>query len=47
MVHGTLTLWDFFFREQAFVHIHGEVHHVCVAEEVQLSMKQLVLIVDL
>lgn len=38
---------DFLFREKASVHIHGEVHHVCVTEEVQFSIKQLLLIVDL
>lgn len=42
-----LTVWDFLVRVQIFVHIHGEVHHVCVAEEVQLSLKKLLFIVDL
>lgn len=43
----TLTVRDLFVRVQVFVHIHGEVHHVCVAEEVQLSLKQFLFIVDL
>lgn len=47
LVNTTLTLWYFFFRKQAPVHVHGEVHHVGVTEEVQLSMKELLLIVDL
>ena len=40
-------MWDFLVRVQVFVHIHGEIHHVCLAEEVQLSLKQLLFIVDL
>lgn len=42
-----LTVWDFLVRVQVFIHIHGEIHHVCVAEEVQLSLKKLLFIVDL
>lgn len=42
-----LTVRDFFVRVQVFVHIHGEIHHVRVAEEVQLSLKKLLFIVDL
>lgn len=42
-----LTVWDFLVRVQVFVHIHGEIHHVSVAEEVQLSLKKFLLIVDL
>lgn len=38
---------NFLFRKKASVHIHGEVHHVCVTEEVQFSIEQLLLIVDL
>lgn len=38
---------NFLVREQASVHIHGKVHHVCVTEEVQFPIKQLLLIVDL
>lgn len=34
-----LTVWDFFVRVQVFVNVHGEIHHVRVAEEVQLSLK--------
>lgn len=44
---STLTMGDFLLRKKAPVHIHGEVHHVCVTEEIQFSMKQLLLIVDL
>lgn len=40
-------MWDFLVRIQVFVHIHGEIHHVCVAEEVQLSLKKFLFIVDL
>lgn len=42
-----LTVRDFLVRVQVFVHIHGEIHHVRVAEEVQLSLKKLLFIVDL
>ena len=38
---------NFLFRKEASVHIHGEVHHVSVTEEVQFPIKQLLLIVDL
>ena len=44
---STLTLGNFLIKKKASVHIHGKVHHVCVTEEVQFSMKQLLLIVDL
>lgn len=40
-------MWDFLVCVQVFVHIHGEIHHVCVAEEVQLPLKKLLFIVDL
>lgn len=42
-----LTGGDLFLREEVFVNIHGEVHHVGLAEEIQFSMKQFLLIVDL
>lgn len=42
-----LTVGDFLVRVQVFVHIHGEIHHVRFAEEVQLSLKKFLLIVDL
>lgn len=44
---STLTLGNFLVRIKISVHIHGKVHHVCVTEEVQFSLKQLLLIVDL
>lgn len=40
-------MWDFLVCVQVFVHIHGEIHHVRVAEEVQLPLKKLLFIVDL
>lgn len=42
-----LTMGNFLVRKKASVHIHGKVHHVCVTEEVQFPIKQLLLIVDL
>lgn len=42
-----LTGGDLFLREEVFVNIHGEVHHVGLAKEIQFSMKQFFLIVDL
>lgn len=43
----SLTVWDFLVRVQVFVNIHGEIHHVCVAEEVQLPLEKFLFIVDL
>lgn len=34
-------------REEVLVHIHGKVHHVSFTEEIQLSKKQFLFIVDL
>lgn len=42
-----LTVGDFFVRVQVFVNVHGKIHHVRVAEEVQLSLKQFLFIVNL
>ena len=42
-----LTGGDLFLREEVFVYIHGKVHHVGLAKEIQFSMKQFFLIVDL
>ena len=42
-----LTVWDLLVRVQIFVYIHGEIHHVSVAEEVQLPLEKFLLIVDL
>ena len=42
-----LTGGDLFLREEVFVNIHGKVHHVGLAKEIQFSMKQFLLIVDL
>lgn len=47
MYPPTLTMRNFLFRKEASVHIHGEVHHVGVTEEVQFPIKKLLLIVDL
>lgn len=44
---STLTVGNFLVRKKASVHIHGKVHHVRVTEEVQFSIKQFLLIVDL
>lgn len=46
-IKSCLTVWDFLVRVQVFVHIHGKIHHVRVAEEVQLSLKKFLFIVDL
>lgn len=42
-----LTVGDFLLGIKASVHIHGEVHHVCLTEEIQFSMKKFLFIVDL
>lgn len=42
-----LTVWDVFIRVQTLIHVHGEVHHVGVAEKIKLPVKKLGLIVDL
>lgn len=43
----SLTMGNVLLGKKVFVHVHGEVHHVCLTEEVQLSMKQFLLIIDL
>lgn len=42
-----LTVWNFLVWIQVFIDIHGKIHHIRIAEEVQLSLQQLLFIVDL
>lgn len=42
-----LTVGDFLVRIQVFVNVHGKIHHVGVAEKVQLSLEQFLFIVNL
>lgn len=42
-----LTVGDVFIKIQTLIHVHGEIHHVGVAEQIKLAVKELGLIVDL
>lgn len=42
-----LTMGDLLVRVQVFVHIHSEIHHVGVAEQIQLALEEFLLIVNL
>lgn len=42
-----LTVGDIFVRVEVFVNVHGKIHHVRVAEKVQLALKQFFFIVNL
>lgn len=41
------TCWDFDVRLEIPVDVHRKIHHVGVAKQVQLSLQQFLLIVDL
>lgn len=42
-----LTMWNVFVRIEVFIYIHGKVHHVSIAEKIQLPLEKFFLIVDL
>lgn len=43
----TLTMWNVFVGIEVLIYVHGKVHHVCVAEKIQLPLEKFLLIVDL
>lgn len=38
---------NFLIRVQVFVYIHGEIHHVCFAKQIQFSTKELIFFINL